>query len=136
MLLAVPPTTTHAPCPALPCHSLVPLQDDETAGRRRRMRMGEEDNEEEAGGGALPWPSPFEGVGGSDDEAEDEELLRKAKEGQLLADSAADAGDATVLQMRALVAGARRRRGCLPPAQESPRSCSPWLSMPLTDLQS
>lgn len=60
-----------------------PLQDDELAGRRRRARAEGESEDEEAGGDeGLAWPSP-----GSDDEAEDEELLRRAKQGQLLAES-------------------------------------------------
>jgi hypothetical protein len=64
----------------LPC-----LQEDEMGGRRRRARVdGEEDGE---GGGAGLWPSPFGDVAGSDDEAEDEDLLRKAKQGLLLAES-------------------------------------------------
>ena len=64
----------------LPFH---PLQDDELAGRRRRARAEGDSEDEEAGGDeGLAWPSP-----GSDDEAEDEELLRRAKQGQLLAES-------------------------------------------------
>ncbi len=60
-------------------------QDDELAGRRRRART--DGDEEDGADGVLPWPSPFEAPAGSDDEAEDEELLRKAKEGLLLAES-------------------------------------------------
>lgn len=61
-------------------------QDDELAGRRRRARA-DGDEDEPATDGGLAWPSPFDEPAGSDDEAEDEELLRKAKEGLLLADS-------------------------------------------------
>jgi hypothetical protein len=60
-------------------------QEDEGAGRRRRARAEDEDGE--GGGPALPWPSPFGDVVGSDEEAEDAELLRKAQQGLLLAGS-------------------------------------------------
>ena len=70
--------------PAAPT-CLLCLQEDEMGGRRRRARI---DGEEEGEGGAAGlWPSPFGDVAGSDDEAEDEDLLRKAKQGLLLAES-------------------------------------------------
>lgn len=76
-----------APLPAEAALSLpLPWQDDELAGRRRRART-DGDEDEGAADGSLPWPSPFDAPAGSDDEAEDEELLRKAKEGLLLAES-------------------------------------------------
>ena len=69
------PRGAHPPCAA---------QDDELAGRRRRARADGSDDEGGPGGDAeLGWPSP-----GSDDEAEDEELLRRARQGQLLAEGA------------------------------------------------
>lgn len=81
----------HAPlcfCPA-PSPTHLPTtptleQEDEQGGRRRRTRADGSDDEGEGLGGdaELAWPSP-----GSDDEAEDEELLRRARTGQLLAES-------------------------------------------------
>lgn len=70
---------------------LLPLlvQDDEVAGRRRRARGVDDEDDGEAGEAVLPWPSPFGKAAGSDAEGEDEELLRRAKQGRLLADSQA-----------------------------------------------
>lgn len=74
--------STSFPLPPLPPSPRPPRQDDELAGRRRRARANGSDDESGAGGDAdLAWPSP-----GSDEEAEDEELLRKARQGQLLAE--------------------------------------------------
>lgn len=77
--LHTPYPRLYLPHPPPPSHP----QDDELAGRRRRARAEGDSEDEGAGGGdELAWPSP-----GSDDEAEDEELLRRAKQGQLLAES-------------------------------------------------
>lgn len=64
------------------------LQDDQEGGRRRRARLeGEEEAADDNTGGLAAW---FEGAAGSDEDADDLELLKRAQQGQALGQSAGE----------------------------------------------